>query len=492
MKYLKSSRAVKPLRKQLTVSPFSEINFNLSDNLLPLKCSPLTYNFAFSGGALTGNIGIGQALLPVPYDTEITHSLPSAPTGVISLWLFRRFDQINEIRDDRIVIRCSSGKFFQTKYHEEDIWHELTGVSAAGAVNTANYRLNGEDVLLISSEYGQLFIFDGVNAPYAVPDSPEITSMCIHYERLFATTGGEKNRIWFSDDFNPANWNVSMTEGGFIDFSDDSGRANKVISFLDHIYIFRDFGINRLTAYGDQSAFMMTKLFITSGRIYPDTVAAGGDMVFFLADDGIYTFDGVNARKILQNISPKITDKEWSKGCFHNGKYYLATRMDFNDGVKILSEKEPFFSNNVVIEFDINTGVVNIIRGADINTFLSINLDNSSMLMMSMRKLMTTDIAMMNESGAFFDAPLIKFWKTPKTDLGFPGRKAIRAINIKTAYDIKLGIIHDKGYTEYSVRAGERRQRIPVNITSEDFSVYLKSTSYKAYVSSFDITADVL
>ena len=109
-----------------------------------------------------------------------------------------------------------------------------------------------------------MVVWDGVSDPYEVLDAPKISSMALHYERLFATVDGEKNSVWFSDDLDPTNWSMSLDEAGFIELIDERGALLKVVSFLDYIYIFREYGISRLTAYGDQTSFSVSNLFVSS------------------------------------------------------------------------------------------------------------------------------------------------------------------------------------------------------------------------------------
>lgn len=360
MLYLKNNRSIKPNRKRVAITSFQGINCTYTESLLPLKYSPLSHNYRFGNGALMTGMGLNKAKLPVLYNNTDYHLAPEAPHSIQGIWLYRRYDHNLNMRDDRIVVFCSNGKFYQSKLFAIDNYSEIGNVTISGKVNTTSYRLNGKDVLLISSEHGKLWVYDGDNPPYMVNNSPNITSMCIHYERLYATTGGEKNEVWFSDDFDPTNWNVTMIEGGFIQFNDDLGRANKVISFLDHIYIFRDYGINRLTAYGEQSDFNMSRLFVSSGRIYPETIAVCGNRVLFLAEDGIYMFDGVSVRRILDEVTPLITCKDFSLGCYHSGKYYLAATALIQDTNRILSEREVNWRNNILIEVDLNKSIVNL------------------------------------------------------------------------------------------------------------------------------------
>ena len=494
MIYYKNSRAVKPNRRQVEISTFAGINTAISESILPIKYSPLSYNFLYGNGALNTGMGYREAKLPIQGNNTITHILPTSTVKLLGIWLYRRYDIEDECRDDRIIVKGENGTFYETKLFDLDTYHPIGNITTSGKVNMANYRLNGQDVLLVSSEYGKLWIYDGINAPYMVENSPQITSMAVHYERIFATTGGEMNQVWFSDDFDPSNWNVSMTEGGFIEFSDGMGRANRVVSYLDHIYIFRDYGINRLTAYGDQSEFAMVNLFVSAGRIYPDTVAVCGDKVIFLAEDGLYALDGVTTSRILENINPLLTGiKDYSKGCFYNGKYYLATNINYNDGVKVLSEKEINSRNNSVLEFNINTSVVNIMRGVDVYDFLPFNVDNASGLLSIFRKLKTYDVGMLDYTGAFFDTSLPKYWRTAVSDLAVFGKqKNIRDLYINSAYDIKVGLIVDNKEHEYSVRGSYNTSKVKVDIKGNMIAFVVKTNCNDAEIKNLSVIIDIV
>ena len=88
--------------------------------------------------------------------------------------------------------------------------------------------------------------------------------MCLHYERLFAVVGGERNRLAFSANLEPTDWTEDLSSGGFIEMQDERGGLNRVISYNDYIYVFRDFGVARVSAYGDQTDFSVSQLFISS------------------------------------------------------------------------------------------------------------------------------------------------------------------------------------------------------------------------------------
>lgn len=130
-----------------------------------------------------------------------------------------------------------------------------------------------------------------------------MTSMCVHAERIFATVSGEQNKVWFSADFNPENWKVSGDGAGYIDFDDEGGKVIKVVKFLNYVYIFRDFGVERLTAFGAQTDFSVSKIYTASARIYPDTIVPLGDSIVFLTEEGLKCLDGYNVQNIFADLS---------------------------------------------------------------------------------------------------------------------------------------------------------------------------------------------
>lgn len=199
-----------------------------------------------------------------------------------------------------------------------------------------------------------MYVWDGVNAPYRVENAPDITSMALHYERLFVTVDGEKNAVWFSDDLDPTNWDASLAGGGFIQLIDERGSLNRVISYGGYVYVFRDYGISRITAFGAQTEFSVSNLFVSSGRIYPGSVALCGDTVLFLAEDGLYAFDGVSTVKMLKNLDGLFKNGERSCSYYADGKYYLAFAREETDG-KIGCETGAYV-NNALLVLDLSSG----------------------------------------------------------------------------------------------------------------------------------------
>ena len=204
---------------------------------------------------------------------------------------------------------------------------QLSGVRFTATPFAVNYRLYGEDVVILCSPRDGMAVWNGKEDAVIVGESPLITSLTLHYERMFVTIAGQKNAVWFSDDLDPTNWNPSLDEGGFIELTDERGRSNRVLSFLNYVYVLRDYGITRLTAQGKQTDFAAANLFVSGGRIYPETAAVCGDAVLFLCSDGFYSFDGVSTRRILKHLDGVLTAKGSPSAAYVGGKYFVSLRL---------------------------------------------------------------------------------------------------------------------------------------------------------------------
>ncbi|MBR2989303.1 MAG: hypothetical protein IKC64_06250, partial [Clostridia bacterium] len=325
------------------------VNYRYDESVLPPSTASECYNFDFSSGALTDGYGLENANyfegLEIKY-----------------IFHYKRYDQKNERYDDRIMGVSTDGEVFVSPVTNPMQITKLNGVNLSGEPTFVNYRLYGDDVVIISTTSEGMLVYTGVGEPYYVESAPVITSMALHYERLFVTTTGEKNSVWFSDDLDPTNWDSSLDGGGFIQMLDERGSVNRVISYLGYVYAFRDYGITRITAYGEQTDFSVSNLFVSSGKIYPKSVANCGDRVIFLAEDGLYAFDGVSVGKILSQMGDLIKNGESAVGVYANGKYYLAFNRKQN-GECVGDERVVETGNNGLLVYDINSGEYALSRG---------------------------------------------------------------------------------------------------------------------------------
>ncbi len=398
----------------------------VDEGILPLRYATVAYNCRSSDGALKNGAGAERFSVQPPH-------------AVVRAFYYRRFDHDKGVFDDRLLVFCEDGKIYWKRVADEDAFQELGGVSFVNPPEGICYRLYGDDVILLAEKEGALTVWDGKNEPYTVKDAPKIASMCVHYERLFATVGGEKTAVWFSDDLDPTNWDVSLSEAGFIEMVDSRGGILRAVSFLDYVYLFRSYGIARLSAYADQTQFTLTQLFVSSGKIFPESVTVCGDRILFLAEDGLYAFDGLSTRKILEGVFPflKGLDQSASRGAFYNGKYYLTANFAFPEG-----------EESALLEYVISDGSCSVIRGVSATDVTVVSGEEKSMLVLCVDGMLFS----LSEDGKFDGSFLNAHWTTPFSDLGTPERlKHVRFLFLQSDHPCTVTVETERG-----------RRKIPV------------------------------
>lgn len=485
MFYGKELKAIKTKRVRLLFTDFSKgINTYINEDLLPQQYASMAYNFCSESGALKNAKGIDRLML------NNGQAMASLNSNILKLYFYKRYDPDSKKYDDKLLAYCENKKLYYADINGEDtIFKEIVGVEFAMPPSGINYRLNGDDVIILCSEKDYMTVWDGKNQPYIVETAPHISTMCVHYERLFATVDGEKSALWFSDDLDPTNWDISLEEAGFIEISDDKGSLLKVLKFLDYIYIFRSYGITRLTAYSMQTEFSVVPLFVSSGKIYPDTVCVCGDRIIFLAEDGLYAFDGLSTQRILDSVYPLFESCDNSKAvsAYYNGCYYIACNLNYK------TKSGDTYINNTLLEYNISFGAVNLIKGADISCLTVISTENFSTLAISLRGTKGGQAAMLCSENRLFEKPLLKCWTTPRTDLSYPDKvKLIKEIYVNTQTDIRIAVTTDLMSKIIFIGGGKGTKCAAVNIRGTAVQLSFFCNDSKACISRPMIIADIL
>ncbi len=434
-------------------------------------------NFNFSTGALTEGIGFDDLIDRICEEQNSDLKRDIEAIGKIErVFHYYRYDLESSSRDDKIIFVSSDLKLYYINLYSENITLcSLRNITFTSLPVGVRYRLNGEDVMILSSETDNMVVWNGKDAAYEILDAPKISSMVVHYERLFATVDGEKNAIWFSDDLDPTNWTLSLDEAGFIELIDDRGALLKVVSFSDYIYIFREYGISRLSAYANQTTFSVSNLFVSSGKIYANSVCVCGDKILFLAEDGLYRFDGLDTTKILNNISNSITaqDNNCISSCYQNGSYYLACKYNFLD-----EEESTNSIANTILEIDVNTmKLKNITHGVSINYLTSIMTDKlSGVIALASKNAFCVSI--LSKNGCFLGVPIEKTYISPTTGVNDESKiKVLKRFSIYTKTAIELTIYHDNEVSAFNISGSSHAQTINTHIRFFNMSFKICSSS---------------
>ncbi len=486
MFYYKSLLKKNVTEYKITFSSFaSGMTSEVDEGILSYKYAKRCYNYRVENGALRDGIGFEPLKLPISRDDlSNERTIIMEPNQKVEkMWLYTYYDQEN-MRTDYRILYYNRG---QIRWIPIYSFGPYSGILASVIYNTSvpnaiNYRLNGEDYIIFSSPTDGMWKYNANKMAEKVENGPCLVSMCLHYERLFAILeDGERHRLSFSESLDPTNFNISLDEGGFIDMQDDRGRLIKVVSFNDYVYVFREFGVARVSAYGDQTTFSVTQLFASSSKIYANSICVCGDIILLLTRDGLYSFNGTTTSKItlgIESLMEGIVNEKCSS-IYHNGKYYLALKLNFNDDEKIgCEEYEGGYTNNAIIELDLKTGDISITRGIDICSMLLVDDGDICKLLACFNGEYEKDIAQMTHDGLFFGTPLKKCWVSPKSNLGYPTQiKRIKEVFIKTKSPCKVKITTESTSKTFLLKGSDITQRLRPNVFGEQVEVSFISES---------------
>ena len=475
-KNLKKGKQVKDYK--LTFASFKQgISTNQDDEIMPHTKAKLTYNFNASGGSLQTGNGFKNLCLPRLDGNGEREIVPEQNQNFKKVWLYKYYNSSLGKFVNQLVFYSQSGNIYTCNIKSNGpLTTTLLGnVFSAGVPNAINYKLNSKDTLIFSSATNGMWKYTQNEVASEVQSAPHIKSMCLHYERLFGIVGDENNRLSFSSSLDPTDWSESLSGGGFIDMQDERGALKHVVSFKDYIYVFRDYGISRVSAYGDQSDFSVTHLFKSSVKLYGNTVTVCGNKIFMLARDGVHIFDGYSSHKLNLGIDKLFegVDNENSTGAFYNNKLYFALKLNFPDSDKVGCENYVGgYVNNALLEIDPETYEINITRGVDISSLLALEDEETSKLVATFNGEHCGKLGELVSSGKIFGTTLTKKWVSPKSSMGFVGKqKIIKECFIKTNTNLTISVETKNGIKNFSASPKNAFQRVKLGAVGEQVQI---------------------
>ncbi len=385
-------------KRKITVNSFANgMKGTFQQKSSDLSRGRLIFNFDSSDGVLKTGIGV----------SEFTNVITVNVNGLNALGIYEYIRFNPDINDyENFIIYYMDDKRLYYLKAEGGVVNPIDETTFDTKPIVIPYNYLDKDVLLVSSTSNGLYYLDGTSL-IKIEDAPEITSLCVHKERIFATSGGDSKSLWFSDDFNPTNWAISLDEAGFINFSDKHGKLIKVISFLDSVYVFREYGITRVIAYGNQEEFSSDNLYGNHGKIYGASVTECGEFIVMVTSAGIFSFNGLNATKILSEYDEYLegVDNTNAKGVYYNNRVYLKMNMKFGSTLE-----------NVILVYDAVKKSSYIARGINVVDFCFFGG--------SVNKIFTVEGACktgeFNSGGQYYELPLTSSWGSELCDFSLP------------------------------------------------------------------------
>ena len=493
---LKTKRTSKSYTYSL--ADFSKgVNREIDENALSMDYAHIAYNVSYKDKSLRQGRGFSDLTTPCLF-TDIDHltfHAPSKTAKPVRIWNAHITGATSHTERDILLIYCDDGyiyKSFMPNYVSE--YTQIDTEQFTSIPTVLNYKHNDDFVAIICSPTDNMYIWNLDATPVKSTKNLHLTSICSHYERLFATTSTNKRQVRFSKNFDVTNWDETSEAGGFIELIDERGNINKVLSMGDYVYLIRDFGISRLSAYGDQSEFSVTHICRTSNIIYANTAVVCGDRIVYLATDGLYYCVGSNVYKYNIKINDLFDKTALNNACacYYDGKYYLSARLNFDDNKSVVCENETNFKNNALIEFDLQTQKINITRGVDICAMASFVFDGWQKLAVIYNGENWQKVGELTYDGKFFENSAPKCWQSPISDLGTLAQKSVRSISLISPTDVDITIKSEQESQTLHISGSTKLQQLVCNVKGVKISIAIETTSQTLHIQNLSVNIDVL
>lgn len=485
--------------KSIRFDNFSKI-FNCDSEIYGGMVKPrLSYNFISDDKSLISGFGISDIKLSKDESSFVTDRtlVNSYNVKFLGAWLYNYYSETFKKFQKKVVLYGEDKNIYFFRLFGLDTGiYQLYDETLNSIPDAIHYNINGKDIMIFSSKDDKILVWHSDSDPYTLENVPMFRSICMHSSRLFAIVEGPGNKIWYSDNADPTSWPATIDSTiGVIEFPDEQrGKPNKILSFLEDMYVFRDFGISKITYYPKTQTHEITQLFISSGNIFSDTVCICNDKIYMLASDGIYVFDGNETVKLdlVVNKYFSLVNSN-AKGAFFEGKYFVACNLNYDDNTRVFDEDREDCINNTLISVDVLTNQVSILRGVDIAWLLPLTEGHFSKLLVCLNGDYGTRICELTKDGLYFDDVLPKHFEIDIDDLGnLNNKKIIKKIYIDTLYDCVLKIRCDGKEETHLIKGGKTNNHINIMKRADKFSMIIESNSQNNKIKTLEVLYDLV
>lgn len=477
------------VKKRLNIFNFSPgVVLEKNEFSVPENCATNCYNIKFDNGVLTCGNGFEQLTLPTTktLGSEERH-LNYGSLRFKKFWRYKYYSYYNLCNEYILLGYANDGYIYYTDMFGYDkSFIKLGSQQFAEQPIGLTFRINGKECIGFTSPSDPFLVWVCDEEPYTVESVPKFLSLCLHNDRLFAIDSEKNYLIRYSSNLNPLDWksNVSSTSGGIIEVNDYKGMLRNLISFQDNVYVFRDFGISKISGYAANSIFSAVNIYNSSCKIFCSTACVCGSDIYFMAEDGLYKCDGFNVSKVDNSFSSMLKNQNQlaANACFYEGKYYIACALKFKDEMQPSIEMFKH-TNNSLIEFDISSKTYNITRGMDITDMLAVKDENISKLLLCMNENYSQRFWQLNNSGIFDNLTLLKKWQGGKINFeNFDKAKILKEVWLISKYDSVLQIETDEQTRTYNIFGKDITQKVRINLSGKYFKFTFLNKGKNFYI----------
>ena len=454
--------------KRATINSFANgMRGTKNQKKLDISRAKFFHNFDLSDGTLKSGIGVS--------DFNGNVNISSGNLTLTALYPYIKYDVVSGkyieyvvyyAQDKCLYLASTSGKNYE----------KISSQTFSEVPDFIEYNYLDSDVLLVSTSTEGLFVLNEKELT-AVDGVPPLTSLCIHDERVFATGAGEGKSLWFSDDFDPTNWAISLNEAGFISFAGDQGKLLKAVSFLGYVYVFCEYGILRVVTSGNQEEFSVDNLYGKQGKIYGETVTECGDFIVMLTSSGFYAFNGLSSTKILSEYDEVVlsADNQNSKGVFDGQNVYFVLNVNLS-GVQ----------EKAVLKYDVRNKTSYLSLNIPLNDVCYYKGTQNKVLALTTNALKPCVI---DNSGSCLGNDLLKSWESEYCDFSIVEKnKNLKKVSVDYNGDCILTITTENKSVDYNLKGCGQADFYPC-IKGDSFK--FKLSSHSSGVEIYKLTVQV-
>lgn len=465
------------------------IRINCFDNFTDsskLKTS-MFYNYATKNG-LNNSKGIKVALFPKNPTSSVEKELNIADTGISSvqgIGYFKQYFEDSNYTAHRLVVYGDNKRvYFNQMVDDTYDLYWLYSMQLNSAPIFLPYKKDDTDAVVIASE-DEVKIWQTGYSPYTIENVPIITSMCMNEGVLFCTIKNPAFKIWYCTDLDAEKIGKISSVSNFISLEDDLGYARKVITFNEDVYVFRDYGITKINYV--KKDITISQIYASNSKIYENTVNVCGNNIFFMTNDGLFSFNGVKVQKHGINLIDKLSiDIAGVNASSLGDKYYVALKMNFNDDKVVLSENDCV--NNVLLIVDTNDFSYEIIRGVDIKFMLPVKNEYFEKLLVLFNTGPVDKIGEIVDESKCVESNLPKFWSSDLLVEPY-AMKLFTKLTVVADEGVKFTVLYDNkqmNFTTYKSGLNEfifkiMCKEIKLEISSENESGNVENIQMEYY-----------
>lgn len=424
--------------KKYTIESFIGLDQSMDEN----RISP-----SYSADAANMNTEGGQLSVARGYVKYLNNPIP----GSGRLRYLTVFRSVNSEHP----IAVSNSDIYAFKNGSWTLIHSITGSMDNVDFDSLMVRINTSDYLVIADGKRQLIKYDGTSVTSfgseANCSNAAVGFLTMYRGRLFAAgDASNPDRLYYSvlpgSGRTIENWGTveasPNVEGGYIEIGATGGDPIVGIYALSNqLLIFKKHSLYRLI--GDRPS-NFTVEHIDTNYLCPTqrTIAAYGDILFFLTKKGLYYYNGVTARpssdilKIKKIMNNAITES--SQMAVVEDKLYFSLKIG---------------SSDKLIEYDLLERKYMLREGFALSCI--VGLSNALLFTNPQRY-----VYIFNRGNSYDGEPINARWSIPTSDLG--DKTTIKNLN-------ELYLRGSGGYVNITTRVdsltNHYRRKLPQNIT---------------------------